>query len=182
MNYTHAHTQTYTHTYTLRVTFVLFVVEEFFLAWISCFKFCFRCHNTFSFESFSNWYLLDIGYFHSSFFLAKGRKHKNDTQLSNGLWKIKASKEEPVLVWKILGQYQPCNVNTKRCLLCLNEKLQIAIHRGNNMLHKRTEIISKCRHRNKYALTSYDSMDWNIRCKVSWDYWNFWSFLQSDLL
>ena len=79
-------------------------------------------------------------------------KHKNDTQLSNELWNIKASKEEPVLVWKILGQYQPYNVNTKRCLLCLNEKLQIAIYRGNNMLNKRTEIISKCRHRNKYAL------------------------------
>ena len=74
-------------------------------------------------------------------------KHKNGTQLSNELWNIKASKEEPVLVWKILGQYQPYNVNTKRCLLCLNEKLQIAIYRGNNMLNKRTEIISKCRHR-----------------------------------
>ena len=31
-------------------------------------------------------------------------KHKNDTQLSNELWKIKTSKEEPVLVWKNLGQ------------------------------------------------------------------------------
>ena len=27
-------------------------------------------------------------------------KHKNDTQLSYQLWNIKASKEEPVLVWK----------------------------------------------------------------------------------
>ena len=86
-------------------------------------------------------------------------KHKNDTQLLNELWKMKASKEEPVLVWKILGQYEAYNINTKRCLLCLNEKLQIAIYRGNNMLNKRTEIISKCRHRNKYALASYDSMD-----------------------
>ena len=63
------------------------------------------------------------------------------------------------LVRKILGQYEAYNVNTKRCLLCLNEKLQIAIYRGNNMLNKRTEIISKCRHRNKFALASYDSMD-----------------------
>ena len=71
----------------------------------------------------------------------------NDTPLSNELWKIKASKEEAVLVWKMLGQYQPYNVNIKRCLLCLNEKQQITIYRGNNMLNKRTEIISKCRHR-----------------------------------
>ena len=87
------------------------------------------------------------------------KKHKNDTQLSNELWKIKASKEGPVSVWKFLEQYQPYNVKTKRCLLCLNEKLQIAIYRGNNMLNKRTEIISKCRYRNKYALANYDSMD-----------------------
>ena len=112
------------------------------------------------------------------------KSNKYDTQLSNELWKIKAAKEEPVLVWKMLGQYQPYNVNTKRCLLCLNEKVQIAIYRGNNMMNKRTEIISKCRHRNKYVLASYDSMDWNIRCnvEVSWDYWNFWSLWQSALL
>ena len=47
-------------------------------------------------------------------------KHKNHTQLSNELWKIKSSKEEPVLVWKSLGQYQSFSVNTKRYLLCLN--------------------------------------------------------------
>ena len=68
--------------------------------------------------------------------------------------KIKASKEDPVLVWKTLGEYQPYNINTKWCLLCLIEKLQIIIYRGSNMLTKRTEIVSKCRHRNKYALAS----------------------------
>ena len=78
---------------------------------------------------------------------------------------IIASKEEPVLVWKILGQYEAYNVNTKRCLLCLNEKLQIAIYRGNNMLNKRTEIISKCRHRNKYALSLWQS-DFTVVKKI----------------
>ena len=71
-------------------------------------------------------------------------KHKNCTQLSNELWKIKASKEEPVLVWNILGQYQSYNynVNTKRSLLSLNEKLQIAIYRRKNKLNKRTGILA----------------------------------------
>ena len=32
-------------------------------------------------------------------------KHKKNTQLSNVLWNNKASKDEPVLVRKILGQY-----------------------------------------------------------------------------
>ena len=48
-------------------------------------------------------------------------------------------------MWKSLGQYQPYNVNTKRYLFCLNEKLQMVIYGGNNMLNKRTGIISKCR-------------------------------------
>ena len=86
-------------------------------------------------------------------------------------------------MWKIL-ENQPYNINTKWCLLCLNEKLQITICRGNNILNSWTEIISKCRHRNKYALASYDSIDWKIRCKVevSWDYWHFLSLWQFDLL
>ena len=100
---------------------------------------------------------------------------KTTKMARNYRMKIKTSKEEPVFAWKNLGQHQPYNVNTKWCLLCLNGKLQITIYRENNMLNKRTEIISKCRRRNKYALASHDSMDWNIRCKVSWDYWNFWS-------
>ena len=60
---------------------------------------------------------------------------------------IKASKEESTLLWKVLVQYQPYHVNIKRFLLCLNEKLQIAIYKGNNMLNKGREIISKCRYR-----------------------------------
>ena len=49
------------------------------------------------------------------------------------------------------------------------------------MLNKRTKIIRKCRHKNKYALASYNSMDWSSKCKmdVSWNFWNLW---QSDLL
>ena len=66
---------------------------------------------------------------------------------------------ENFLMWKILRQYHPYNINTKRYRPCLNETLQIGIYRGNNMLNKRTEIISKCRHRNKDALASYDSID-----------------------
>ena len=44
------------------------------------------------------------------------------------------------------------------------------------MPNKRTAIISKRRHRNKYALVSYDSMNWNIRCK-SWSFMRFLKFV-----
>ena len=42
-------------------------------------------------------------------------KHKNDTELS---------KETPKITWKIIRIWPSYNPNSKRCLLCLNEKFQ----------------------------------------------------------
>ena len=56
-------------------------------------------------------------------------------QILNKLWKFKASKKKPVIVWEILGQYQAYNVNNKLCLLHSNEKMQIPAYRGNSILN-----------------------------------------------
>ena len=58
-----------------------------------------------------------------------------------------------------VGNHKSNNQSSKRCLLCLNEKLAIALHKDDNMLNKRAEIIRKCRHKNKYMLACYDSKD-----------------------
>ena len=50
-------------------------------------------------------------------------------------------------------------LNTKRCSLCFNEKLEIARYKGHNLLHKLSEIINESRHENKFALARYDSKD-----------------------
>ena len=42
-------------------------------------------------------------------------------------------------------------------MLCLNEKIAIALHKEGNMLKKRTEIISECRHSIKYNLANYET-------------------------
>ena len=42
--------------------------------------------------------------------------------------------------------------NSKRCSLCLHEKLEIAGDHKQILLIKRSEIISQYRHRNKYKL------------------------------
>ena len=47
---------------------------------------------------------------------------------------------------------------TKRtgiCYLCLNEKLFIIEHQGNDLLNQRNELNSKCRHRNKFKLMNH---------------------------
>ena len=87
------------------------------------------------------------------------RNRKSDTELSNKFWKIKDNKRSANITWQILGRQQAYNTSSKRCSLCLNEKLKIAFNRNNNILNKQTKILNKCRHKNKYALISYDSKD-----------------------
>ena len=84
------------------------------------------------------------------------RNRKSDNELSNEFWRIKDNKHNANITWEILDRHQALNT---RCSLCLNEKLIIALHRDNSMLNRRTEILNKSRHKNKYALISYDSKD-----------------------
>ena len=87
-------------------------------------------------------------------------KYQTDTELSNEYWKIMSAGKSLDISWEILGTHKSYNQSSKRCFLCLNEKLAIALHGdGLNMLNKRSEVINKCRHRNKYILDNYDSKD-----------------------
>ena len=65
----------------------------------------------------------------------------------------------PKIICEIIRISPSYNPNSKRCLLCLNEKYEIAIYRGNNLLNKRTEIINTCRHRSKYKLVNCETID-----------------------
>ena len=45
---------------------------------------------------------------------------------------------------------------TKKCLLCLHEKLETVNYlHPEELLNKRSELVSKCRHVNKYLLNNY---------------------------
>ena len=84
-------------------------------------------------------------------------KYKNDTELSKEFWKIKEKGGTPKLAWKVLGRYSSYNPVSKRCNLCLNEKFTIISYKGSNLLNSRSEVISKCRHKNRYKLSSLTS-------------------------
>ena len=75
------------------------------------------------------------------------RNRKSDTELSNEFWRIKDNKHSANITWDILGRHQTYNTSSKRCSLCLNETMKIALHRNNNMLNRRTEILNKWRHK-----------------------------------
>ena len=47
--------------------------------------------------------------------------------------------------------------NQKKYYLCLNEKLEIASYKGDNLLSKMSELINNCRHQNKFTLLRHDN-------------------------
>ena len=89
----------------------------------------------------------------------KNKKYKTDTELSNEVWKLKEQNKNVDISSEILGIHQSYNTSTKRCILCLNGKLAIALHKEDSILNKRTKIISKCRHSIKYNFAHYYTKD-----------------------
>ena len=86
----------------------------------------------------------------------KYRKNATKTELSKYIWKLKDQNHRYEIKWSIVKQcatsYNPV---TKSCNLCLSEKFYICTFKDRaNLLNKRSELISKCRHENKFLLAS----------------------------
>ena len=52
--------------------------------------------------------------------------------------------------WSILATAPAYSNKSKWCHLCLTEKLYLVRAKKQSLLNKRTELISKCRHENKF--------------------------------
>ena len=77
-------------------------------------------------------------------------KYRNKTELSNLIWDLKDKNIHFKIKWKILKHCQSYRAGSKNCNLCLNEKLLIL--KNPKCINKRTEILSKCRHRRKFLI------------------------------
>jgi len=82
----------------------------------------------------------------------QNRKYTNSTELSKYIWKLKDDKKNYVINWSIITSASSYNNMSKRCNLCLAEKLSIIKANKASLFNKRSELISKCRHENKYYL------------------------------
>ena len=82
--------------------------------------------------------------------------HRKDTSLSAHVWDCKDSgKNTFQFKWSVVKQTHGYNRVSKTCDLCLNEKLEILNFKDRDkLLNKRSELISKCRHFNKYLFSS----------------------------
>ena len=81
-------------------------------------------------------------------------QYQKDTELSNEFWRLKLLDAQPKVTYSILKRCPPTKRNGP-CYLCLNEKLFILEHKGDDLLNQRNELVSKCRHVNKFKLKNY---------------------------
>ena len=88
---------------------------------------------------------------------ANHKKNKNDTKSCTEYCKLANKKLHPQISWSIKGNYKSYNPNSKRYSLCLHEKLEIVDDPEEILLNKRSEVISQCRHQNKYKLKTFVS-------------------------
>ena len=82
------------------------------------------------------------------------KKHVNDTELSKYLWKLKEENIDYNLQWSIKGYASLYKRGTRKCYLCLTGKIIIARSGPKKYLNKRSELVSKCSHRNKFLLSN----------------------------
>ena len=91
----------------------------------------------------------------------KHETYEKETSLSQYIWKLKRENvNNPVLNWSILGTAPLYSNISKKCQLCLQEKLRIITYENTKeLLNKRSELISKCRHERNYLLMNFKSKD-----------------------
>ena len=87
----------------------------------------------------------------------RNENYSNSTALYSNACKMnKTKKKTPILVWEIIRTAAPYTNGTKRCLSCLHEKLAKLLYPNQSeLLNKRSELVSKCWHENKFLLQTF---------------------------
>ena len=70
-----------------------------------------------------------------------------NTSLAGYIWKLKRKSVSYDIKWSIAKLALPYRKETKRCDLCLTEKVMIALEDRSRAINKRNEVMEKCRHK-----------------------------------
>ena len=82
----------------------------------------------------------------------RNRTHENDSKHSKFIWSLKDLNKEFDIKLSIFKK----SSRSKSCNLCLLKKLVISnFKEKERLLNKWLDLVSKCRHENKYLLTNY---------------------------
>ena len=90
----------------------------------------------------------------------RNHKYANETSLSKYICKMKDKHNVcPNLFWCIVKSVPGYSNISKRCMLCLHEKYEILKYPDQDgVLSKSSELVSECRHVNKFFLPNYQSI------------------------
>ena len=79
-------------------------------------------------------------------------KNKFNTSLSKYVHELKEKGSDFSITWKIHTRAHTYTSGSRRCDLCLQEKLAICLADQTSTLNSRREMVSKCRHKRKHLL------------------------------
>lgn len=83
----------------------------------------------------------------------KNREKCHETCLSKHIWELKNANLNHDIKWNLLCHAIPYQCGSRRCDLCLSEKLAILHGDPNVTLNTKSEILSKCCDGNKFKLS-----------------------------
>ena len=72
------------------------------------------------------------------------------TGLSDYIWKLREQGKEGKISWEIVQKCVPYQCGSRRCDVCLSEKLHILLADQPTSLNKRSELVGACRHQQRY--------------------------------
>ena len=87
----------------------------------------------------------------TSFRLAQ---YRTETKLSEKVWSLKERGCDYMIRWSVVKRGRPYVNGQRTCDLCTTEKLEILLQSSTDphLLNSRSEIMNKCRHKNKFSL------------------------------
>ena len=82
-------------------------------------------------------------------------RYENSTELSKHMWNLKRQEIDTSITWSVLAKAPVYSAASKKCQLCLTEKLRIISWPQDSRLNKRQELVSTCRHARKILLSNF---------------------------
>ena len=91
-------------------------------------------------------------YGHTSDF--NNEKKRLSTTLSSYIWDNKDSNDETKVTWEIVKKCHPYACGSRKCDVCLTEKIPILLNTDQNSPNVKSELMRKCPHGSKWKLKS----------------------------
>ena len=85
----------------------------------------------------------------------RDKKKQNCTELSKLYWNLTSVGKKPIISWSIEKHANAYQSGTNKCQLCLAEKVSILQANPSKTINRRSKLVSKCRHKNKFKLKNF---------------------------